>query len=75
MALPFNDRLFSSLLMQKLNIIALASASDRFEKPFSERPIPSKTKLTSVRSSIDTDLYWLVLSNLKLESVDWHFKQ
>ena len=37
-------------------IIACVNASDSFEKFFSERSIPSKIKLTSVKSSIDTDL-------------------
>ena len=51
----FSDRLLPFLLKQKLNIIVGANASDFFENPFSERSIPSKMKLTSVRSSIGTD--------------------
>ena len=70
----FNDRLFPSLLNRKLNIIARANANDSFEKLFSERSILSKIKLTSVSSLIGTDLIWLAFSNLKLASLDWHFK-
>ena len=55
--------------------IAWANASDSFEKPFSDRSIPSKIKLTSVRNSIGTDSFSLALSNLKLAFVDWHFKR
>ena len=72
--LLFNNRLFPSLLKRKLNFISWANASDSFEKPFPERSIPSKIKLTSVRSLIGTDSIWVALSNLKLVSVDWHFK-
>ena len=56
----FNNFLFPSLLKWKLNIIAWANLSDSFEKPFSERSIPSKKELTSVRKSIGTDLTDLV---------------
>ena len=71
----FNDRLFPSLLKQKLNITVWANArSYSFEKPFPERSIPSKIKLTCVRSSTGTDSIWLALSNLILASMDWYFK-
>ena len=56
----FNDRLFPCLLKLKLNIIAWTNASDSFEKPFSERSIPSKIKLNSIRSSIGTDSVWQI---------------
>ena len=51
----FKNCLFPSLLKQKLNIIVWANASDSFEKPCSERSIPPRIKLTTVRSSIGTD--------------------
>ena len=70
----YNDRFLPSLLKRKLNIIAWANWSDSFEKPFSERSIPYRIQLTSVRSAIGTDSIWLALSNLKLASADWHFK-
>ena len=66
----FNDCLFQSLLKLKLNITVWANPSNSFEKPFSERSIPSKIKLTGVRRSIDTDSILLALSNLELVSVD-----
>ena len=68
----FNDCLFPSLLKRKLNIISRANASNSFKKPLSERSIPSKIKLTSLRISTGTDSIWLFLPNLKLASVDWH---
>ena len=70
----FNDRLFPFLLKRELNIITWTNTSDSSENPFSERSIPSKIKLTSVRTSIGTDSVWLALSSLKLASVDWHYE-
>ena len=70
----FNHRLFPSLLKQKLNIIAWDNACDSIEKPFSDRSIPSKIKLTNVRSTIGTDWIWFASSNLKLASTDGQFK-
>ena len=56
----FNNCLFPWLVKWKLNVIAWANPSGSFEKPFSERSISSKIELTSVKSSIGTDLTGLV---------------